>query len=462
MLDFDPKTRAIGLLEELAKPCIFIRRTLKPPNDLTCRSKLGGLPNLPADIPWPCGQSQPGHPGGAVPMQFYAQIDCTELPRLDERLPTDGLLLFFAHIEGTARWISQETKHYCKVIYLPISTPLAPPRRPPTNAERMTPLWAENLPMAYYDAYAPEDLREQIFNEWPIDFVVTDSYPPIHTLQRTPQYAALEQEWARAIDADDALMQEYGDNVVEIFEEHRQLMLDKLHEAAPPQPANDAPFWQQIQNVTQSPFPPTAEIACIMAAAIEFRQKAHLAREMESHTRDQRKTIFTQIRNAFSPKPLPQSIIQRQLVIDAAQKWLALFRAMPRQQALQADQIADFIEWFASVSSNLAHDEDTIGRHLIKVSMSRQSIRDHLPPRALEIVKCASETYPVQHQILGHFDASQDLDDMPPDIVPLLMLSYDDWVGMRICDVGEMHFYISEADLQARDFDRVTLQFQGG
>jgi uncharacterized protein YwqG len=47
-------------------------------------------------------------------------------------------------------------------------------------------------------------------------------------------------------------------------------------------------------------------------------------------------------------------------------------------------------------------------------------------------------------------------------MVPLLMLSYDKSPDFRICDVGELQFFINERDLKARNFASVEAQMQGG
>jgi hypothetical protein len=52
--------------------------------------------------------------------------------------------------------------------------------------------------------------------------------------------------------------------------------------------------------------------------------------------------------------------------------------------------------------------------------------------------------------------------DCKGPMVPLLMLSYDKSPDFRICDVGELQFYIKQRDLEARDFAAVEAQMQGG
>lgn len=70
-------------------------------NDLRTKSRLGGLPSLPDHIEWP-RQTVSG-----TPLHFLAQIDpSTPLdPAIDDvRLPSHGMLFFFADIEEEMLW----------------------------------------------------------------------------------------------------------------------------------------------------------------------------------------------------------------------------------------------------------------------------------------------------------------------------------------------------------------------
>jgi hypothetical protein len=47
-------------------------------------------------------------------------------------------------------------------------------------------------------------------------------------------------------------------------------------------------------------------------------------------------------------------------------------------------------------------------------------------------------------------------------MIPLLSLSYDMVPDFKICDIGEMQFFIAESDLRACNFASVEVQMQGG
>lgn len=87
--------------DDLREPAIWLRRVEGPKT----QSRLGGLPSLPAGIDWP-RQTASG-----TPLHFLAQIDLSEMPPTpldaaidDARLPSRGMLYFFADIEEEMLW----------------------------------------------------------------------------------------------------------------------------------------------------------------------------------------------------------------------------------------------------------------------------------------------------------------------------------------------------------------------
>ena len=73
-------------------------------------SKLGGLPNLPEDVSWPCNVD-----GEA--MVFVAQIDLAEVPRIKNcpAFPKSGAVLFFYDPE----YYMNLDKSFGKTVYVP-------------------------------------------------------------------------------------------------------------------------------------------------------------------------------------------------------------------------------------------------------------------------------------------------------------------------------------------------------
>ncbi|MCW3062046.1 MAG: hypothetical protein JWQ02_3867 [Capsulimonas sp.] len=93
------------------------------------QSRIGGLPDLPADIKWPTasGYNQ-SHIDRADPLLFLAQINLADIAEYDpdSLLPHSGLLLFFA-----ANWVNVVSEYRLsdglwKVIYVEDITTLKP------------------------------------------------------------------------------------------------------------------------------------------------------------------------------------------------------------------------------------------------------------------------------------------------------------------------------------------------
>lgn len=128
MLSVDDLHLIDNLLERHRQPAILLHLPYPPHSVPTGRSKIGGKPNLPMDHEWPVGKSY----GTAVPLHFFAQIDCAELPVIDERLPRSGVLFFFG-CDLDHAWGDTAPHNDARVIFvqhLPADTPL---REPPAN-----------------------------------------------------------------------------------------------------------------------------------------------------------------------------------------------------------------------------------------------------------------------------------------------------------------------------------------
>lgn len=96
------------------------------------RSRLGGRPDLPADMEWP--------QRGGVPMAFVAQILLEELPKDDPAffgLPASGMLLFFYDAAAMPSGYEREDQGSGCVLYaeVPGDTPAEPPAELPPEAD---------------------------------------------------------------------------------------------------------------------------------------------------------------------------------------------------------------------------------------------------------------------------------------------------------------------------------------
>jgi len=127
-----PFTKA---LDANRHPAIWLRRV----DTFRSASKLGGLPWLPKGVAWPRQLKS------KTPLHFLAQIDLAALPRSPlepggPKLPTTGILYFFADMYETMLWGDDEVgavddfKYSTRVIYsaAPGAAPgVAPTELPP-------------------------------------------------------------------------------------------------------------------------------------------------------------------------------------------------------------------------------------------------------------------------------------------------------------------------------------------
>ncbi|ARZ66015.1 hypothetical protein SMD11_0349 [Streptomyces albireticuli] len=117
--------------------------------------RLGGAPELPADVRWPTWE-------GNGPLSFVAAVDCAALPSdaLDIPLPTDGTLSFFYFDgqidDGDALVLPDDRESWAgaRVLYTPAGTPTAerttPPELDPYPVVPLTARVEETAPDPYH------------------------------------------------------------------------------------------------------------------------------------------------------------------------------------------------------------------------------------------------------------------------------------------------------------------------
>lgn len=468
-MQFNPEEKLLWLIKSLYKPCIFLCRHFPTIGEYTSWSKFGGLPDLPAEIAWPLGRLR-GENAKSYPLPFLCQIDFDEFGHIDPRLPTKGLLFVFADVDMYCDWYAKDASDYRKIIYSE-SAPQKGSKKYPPHPETIPPisqLGPELLPRAFFDAYdANNPLNERIFNEFPIEFMVVNSYPDTDIIRETPEWHQLRETWKQLAKEDESFFKEFGEeDLLGVMDAHDQLMITQL-EHRMPQYSGEA---KGNNEAAARLLTTTVEMACIAAYQIERMANGKIKEENERAARANNKnrqggqgllSLFKKLTPEL-PNANSDPIFLNRLA--EAQDWLKKLRTLPRQSSLPAQDSQLFQAWYQGLeASHFNSLSNRYGELLFFYAAQLACHADwqqHMPDSLLRTLNGQS-TFPPQHQMLGHFHATQYLPSGSEGMVPLLMLSYDSCVGMRICDVGQMHFYISEEDLKARNFENVFCSQQG-
>lgn len=104
-----------GLSAKSDEICKNIRQSiiLSPSRFASNRmSKFGGLPNWPADTPWPCDKE-------GIPLSFLVQVNLSELPveEVKNCLPSNGILFFFYDADNQPSGLDPDEKSNWAVVY---------------------------------------------------------------------------------------------------------------------------------------------------------------------------------------------------------------------------------------------------------------------------------------------------------------------------------------------------------
>jgi uncharacterized protein YwqG len=509
-----------AIMDRFAKTCIRIHRPFPPPRIRHGRSKLGGLPNLPPDIEWPCGHEHFGLKRGRIPLHFMAQIDCSELPRGQTGLPASGLLYVFANIDDAADWMEHDPDDYRRVIYAPRVAPDQPVRQPPPDLPQIgtasllgTCYLGGAYPLGYRVGHFPNDpLTGKLFFEWPAQFVMTDSYPDVEAIRKTPAWVAMSSDAAArtaAIKAaggsdwydDGTLADMYQDGKSDRMFRNLYAALKLPEIASFPQSERTPKKWRRFDDEMRGSFPPIAGIASEIAVAIDnlCRERIALAEGTPRgtarpglRTPSDDGTLFGQlsgrIRKMFGSgtpaadqrsapiRTPPGWTTDLKLVRQEATDWLRQLLVLPIDHPLDAASRTRFLAWlddledrnWARIDGHQPQMErveyafDQAMFQILRLAASNQQLRAHVPDELYRWYSSAIYQDSPCHQMLGHFKSSQQPRPLSDPMVPLLMLSYDKSPDFRICDVGELQFFINERDLKARNFASVEAQMQGG
>ncbi|WP_369939736.1 DUF1963 domain-containing protein [Xanthomonas medicagonis] len=152
---------------------VLLQRPYPPSTAPRVRSRLGGLPQLPAHIDWPIGALR----GEQTPMHFLAQIDCAELPPVCADMPRQGMLFFFAVNAEEQRWDEGEPADSVRVLYVAGVALDTPVRQPPAALQPILSIVASEHPSSRLCWLLPDEDGPRIHAHWPLLAHRIDTWP---------------------------------------------------------------------------------------------------------------------------------------------------------------------------------------------------------------------------------------------------------------------------------------------
>lgn len=179
------------------------------------RTKQGGLPNLPDYIEWPYWAY--GKSSSKNYLHFLAQVDCSELPKVDEDYPEKGMLFFFGYMEGGSSWHLNDNpafdKHQYRIIYVEDVPQNTPVRKPPKSLIPIYGISEDNHRAGQlWDSVVSGKTHE----EWPLVPITSKTIRPSHI---TSKFLGLNEK------SDEA------EEIVKLARDFAQQKEEKLHYA---------------------------------------------------------------------------------------------------------------------------------------------------------------------------------------------------------------------------------------
>lgn len=453
-----PENREIdAVLAAYRAPGILLHRPYPPMHSSRGRSRLGGLPNLPEDVEWPCAHINEKQ----VPLHFLVQIDCAELPQFDDRLPSAGMLFFFARDDEEQVWGYEGEPHDDgRVIFAPHVAADAPVRAAPLNLPPIRERFAG------FDPVMPDEPGPAVHFSWPLVALRFDTWPDA---------SALNREYGEAYDRRVAMLR----------------AASVVAATGLPTLSEKRPDWEE-DLFPSKPFrlPQVPPVAVMID---------RIARQIVAWV-----LVLSRTSGTASPEAT-------ELILEARQ-WIKRASEIGLDQAVSADDMRAFEAWLEGLSR--VDDLDPVpridGGPAFRAWHNSRSVRTkvrwNLPRMFTGAIK-ASITYlggsaanaalvpdhlyeamenhflPFDqrkceayagnrtggwfwclearvHQMLGHAPATQQAMPVDSDAICLLQLATDDGVELTFGDVGEAAYWIKSDDLIERRFDKAWLTLQ--
>lgn len=406
-----------------AKPAVALVRPYPPHRAPVGRSRLGGLPDLPPDVPWPRGPDPES--GEDLPLHFLAQIHLDELPWRPEGFPETGTLLFFARVDETMDWDGGEP---VRVVYDPTSAGV--PTEPP---EDVPPIEGGHNDFDRTFRAEGEPFRT-VYPAWPLVPKAVETMPDGDAFVLNSWFQPAYADYHAALE---------------------QLRADQLGDVAEASPRSFPIFAvRERDRVALAPhaetgFPWAAETIGLVARALCKGPVAPAAREAMVRWRARAETLA-----APSPEEARAFVGDLDAALAAAES--------PHMRRWMADAIE------RGVRQVLVHTGgDPALAACIPDAIYAAGRRDHAPivraqGRADEPWARDHHQRVQHHQMFGYVPASQHPLPVRASLVCLLQLRSDLGANLMLCDLGEADFLIEAADLEALRFDEVTGQTSGG
>ncbi|MBG6200637.1 hypothetical protein IWQ48_001766 [Labrenzia sp. EL_13] len=432
----DPDASFDSLREHFARNAVYAFRPYPPHREKHGRSKVGGLPSLPKNVPWPKAPGAAGHVKAGLPLHFLAQIDLADLPWRPEGIPETGLLLFFGRFDESLTWAEPDVapQNDMQVLY-------------DAEYSGTATAFPKNLPPIKDGNYhfdllfgLPGDEKTRVFPEWPLNFAKVETMPESAALPfASPEGydSAHKHHLTAQLTAAFATME--TDNA-DICEFH--LFQPRTEEER----AEGKPLVLRPHSETGFPFAPRG-----MSLICRILRNRHGAKLEETGF----ETCFEDWQ--MQAETLKESKFEQRMV-----------------NAFIED-LNDFLEQAADkrYSAYLKADIERALHRLVTETGGSPNL-SKLVPEA--VYAAASDRHPVflkdengikcpefpgarsgncYHQMFGHLSSVQF--NLPHDSAEQLLLQlFNDWgAEMSIRDGGEFDFMIEESDLHDHEFDRV-------
>lgn len=415
---------------------IMLQRCYPPASGSGVRSRLGGLPQLPDGLEWPIGEID----GKATPMHFLAQIDCTELPRVDPRMPVTGMLYFFVVNAEEQLWID-DPHNLTRVLYAEDVPDATLSRQPPAGIQPILSVYADDGPHHSPQWLLPGEDGPTIHIQWPLVARVIDTWPDDLSPPEIP---------------DDP----YDDLYSRMISQRRLAavvaatgLMPKMNSRADWDPGYSLPFpvtWLGYQK----DFP---------QAGIMMDRIARMIGHCRLRRRDSTDVGEDVLRWVSRAAEIGFDSAPGERDRSEFRNWIIELCSDTSETKLHSNEIADsFTRGILSAIAYAGSSPEVAS--LIPDLYYNALASYHLPYDQKwrnEGEHRVLRTSPRIHQMLGHVTQIQgNGSPSGEEQLCLLQLADDDAIDLRLGDCGQVNFWIDPEDLKSRKFERVVVELE--